>query len=224
MARLPVAILGDVHAPFHCRRSVAAAIEVIRKLRPKIVIQIGDVRDLFSYGRFPRSLNVMTPAQEIKQGTRAIEDMWRAIRAAAGKGVECFQLRGNHDERITKQILSALPEVEGVVQDLWSFEGVTTMAAEREELIIDRVVYMHGYRNFGDHVKYNLMSTVCGHSHVGGVVYLPRKDDILFELNCGYLGNPKSTALSYTKQSKISKWTRGLGVIDDLGPRFIPLE
>lgn len=222
--RLPVVILGDFHAPFHCRRSTVEAVRIIRKLKPKIVIQIGDVRDLYSYGRFPRSLNVMTPAQEIKQGTKAIEDLWWSVRDAAGKGVECWQLRGNHDMRMAKQIASSLPEVEGLMPDLWKFEGVTTMPAERDELIIEGVCYMHGYRRFGDHVRYNLMSTVCGHSHTGGVVYMPHKNHTLFELNCGYLGNPKSTALSYTAQAKISKWTHGLGVIDEYGPRFISFD
>ncbi len=106
---------------------------------------------------------------------------------------------------------------------LWEFDGVTTMGSERDELIIDGILYMHGFRKHGDHVKYNLMSTVCGHSHTGGVVFHPIKGKTLFELNAGYLGDPKSAALSYTRQSKISKWTLGLGYIDDYGPRFVPL-
>lgn len=224
MSRLPVVILGDYHAPFHCRRATAEAVAIIRKVKPKIVIQIGDARDLYSFSRFPKSLNVMTPAQEMKAGTKALEELWKSVHAAAGKGVECFMLRGNHDQRLAKQMMSALPEVEGMLPDLWKFDGVTTMPAERDELIIDGVVYMHGYRRFGDHVRYNLMSTVCGHSHTGGVVYMPHKNKTLFELNCGYLGNPKTAALSYTAQSRISKWTRGCGVIDEYGPRFISLE
>lgn len=223
MSRLPVVILGDLHAPFHCRRAVGEAIMLIRDIKPKVIVQIGDLRDMFSFGRFPRSPNVMTPRQELVQGTKVITDLWKNARAAAGKGVECYLLRGNHDERLAKMTLNALPEVEGLLPDLWQFDGVTTLPAERDELILDGVVYMHGYRNHGDHVRYNLMSTVCGHSHTGGVVYMPRKNDILFELNVGYLGNPKAVALSYTKQAKISRWTKGIGVIDDYGPRFIPL-
>ncbi len=165
----------------------------------------------------------MTPIQEIKAGTKGAEEMWAEIRAAAGRGVECFQLMGNHDSRLAKRIAEAMPEFEGLPRGLWDFHGVTTMDSERDELIIENVLYMHGYRKFGDHVKYNLMSTVCGHSHTGGVIYHPIKGRTLFELNAGYLGNPQSAAMSYTRQSKISKWTLGLGVIDQYGPRFIPL-
>tara|TARA_R110000868_G_scaffold9394_6_gene46941 strand:- start:2716 stop:3396 length:681 start_codon:yes stop_codon:yes gene_type:complete len=224
MSRLSVAILGDLHAPFHCRKSVYKVISIIRKEKPKIVIQIGDLLDLYAFSKFPKSLNVMGPAQEVKQGRKVTEDLWKEIRQAAGRQVECFQLLGNHDERLAKRIQESLPEVEGMAgTGLWSFPGVQTMEAERDELIIDGVVYMHGYRKFGDHVKYNLMSTVCGHSHQGGVVYLPIKGKTLFELNAGYLGDPKATAMTYTKQSKISRWTKGVGWIDDYGPRFIPL-
>lgn len=222
MPLLPVVVLGDVHAPFHCRPAVAEAVSIIRKIKPKLVIQIGDARDMFSYGRFPRTHNVMTPLQEIKQGTKALEDLWREVRNAAGKDVQCFQLLGNHDGRLAKRVLSALPEVDGLLPNLWQFEGVTTLPAQREELIVDSICYLHGYRRHGDHVRYNLMSTVCGHSHTGGVVYVPHKGKTLFELNAGYLGNPQSAALSYTSQSKISKWTLGVGVIDQYGPRFVP--
>lgn len=222
--RLPVVILGDLHAPFHCRKTVAKAIQLIKRLKPKLVVQIGDLYDLYSFSKFPRSLNVLTPQQEIRQGRGATEQLWEDIRAAAGRGVECFQLLGNHDERLAKRITEALPEIEGMAGlGLWSFPGVQTMESERDELIIDGVIYMHGYRRHGDHVKYNLASTVCGHSHLGGVTFHPVKGKTLFELNAGYLGDAKATAMSYTKQSKISKWTKGVGVIDQHGPRFIPL-
>lgn len=222
MSRLSVCILGDTHFPFHCRRSIAKVISLVRKEKPKLIIQIGDLRDCFSYGKFPRSYNVMTPLQEIKAGTKASEEMWAELRKAAGRGVECFQLMGNHDERVAKRMFEALPEFEGLTRGLWDFPGVQTMESERDELIIDSVVYMHGYRKHGDHVKHNLMSTVCGHSHQGGVIYHPIKGKTLFELNAGYLGDPNSTALSYTKQSRISRWTKGLGWIDAYGPRFLP--
>ncbi len=197
---------------------------LIRKLKPKVVVQLGDLYDLYSFSRFPRSLNVITPAQEIKQGRKGAEEMWKAVQQAAGKDVECWQLKGNHDARLARSIANALPEVEGMAAlGLWNFPGVTTLSAERDELILDGIVYMHGFRKFGDHVRYNLMSTVCGHSHLGGVAFLPLKNKILFELNAGYLGNPKSTALSYTQQAKISRWSKGIGFIDEHGPRFIPL-
>lgn len=178
---------------------------------------------MYAFSRFPKSLNVLTPAQEIKAGRRVTEQLWQDIRASAGKGVECFQLMGNHDQRLAKRIAEALPEVEGMVaKELWTFEGVQTMESERDELIIDNVVYMHGFRKHGDHVKYNLMSTVHGHHHTGGVIFMPIKNKILFELDVGYLGNPQTTALSYGMQSRFSKWTKGVGAIDDYGPRFIP--
>ncbi len=217
-------ILGDLHAPFHCRRVVAKAIELIKRIKPKVVVQVGDLLDFYAFSRYPRSLNLLTPQQEIKSGRRVAEDLWEDVQAAAGKKVECFQLMGNHDSRLAKRIAEALPEVEGMVpKGLWTFDGVTTIESEREELILDGVVYMHGYRKHGDHVKYNLMSTVHGHHHTGGVVFLPVKNKILFELDAGYLANFKSPAMSYGMQSRVTKWTHGVGVIDADGPRFVPL-
>lgn len=220
--------IGDVHFPFADRRALASCLRLIRKIKPTHVVQVGDLYDLYSYGRFPRSHSVMTPAQEVQRGRKMAEDFWAEVRTAAGKKVQCHQLIGNHDERIAKKVMAHLPEFEpflhGIHEQLWKFDGVKTQPSERQELILGGVCYMHGYRKHGDHVRHNLMSTVLGHLHTGGVVYYPHGKKTLFELNCGYLGDPRSTALSYTRQSlRFSKWTHGVGLIDDLGPRFISL-
>ena len=69
--------------------------------------------------------------------------------------------------------------------------------------------------------EHNLKNTVVGHSHLGGVVYRNTFNGIIWELNAGFCGDTESKALSYTPQ-RLTKWTKGFGFIDALGPRFIP--
>ena len=219
--------IGDVHFPWANRSAILRALQIARHLKPTIVLQLGDLYDLYSYSRFARSPNILTPAEEVRRGRRQAEEFWQRLRDAAGRRAQRFQLRGNHDERIAKRVLETMPELERFLDHLsalWEFDGVKTQAAERDELIIDGVCYMHGYRKHGDHVRYNLMSTVCAHSHLGGVVYLRHRTKTLFELNAGYIALASAVPMSYGKQKQITRSTPGVGVIDEYGPRFIPFK
>jgi len=156
-----------------------------------------------------------------------MEEIWERARQAAGPKTLCYQLLGNHDDRLIKRVMDSMPEAERFLdhsRELWRFKGVKTQESSRDELILDGVWYMHGYRQHGDHVKYNLMSTVVGHLHTGGVVFMRLRGKVLFELNCGHLANERAVPLSYTAQKRHSKWTTGIGVIDGEGPRFIPIK
>lgn len=218
--------IGDVHLPFANRRAILNVLKLARRLKPTRILQLGDLFDLYSFSRFARSPNLMTPAQEVRRGRQQAEELWAELRRASGSKVECFQLIGNHDERIAKRAAEAVPELERFlshVAHLWQFDGVTTQPSERHELILDGVVYMHGHRRHGEHVRYNLMSTVVGHSHVGGVVFHRQRNKTLFELNAGYLGSSSALPMSYGRQKQFSRWTTGVGLIGDDGPRFIPL-
>lgn len=220
-------VIGDTHAPYVKRRTLDAVVAFCARLKPKRIVQVGDLYDMYSSSRFPRSHNVHTPQQEITVGRKVAECFWRDLRMAAGPDVECYQLKGNHDERPAKLALSRAPELihllEKGLEALWEFDGVQTQPTERDELILDGVCFMHGYRRHGHHVTYNLMPTVVGHLHVGGTVFMRLKGKTIWELNAGYIANPEAFPMSYSRQARISRCTHGIGVIDDLGPRFVPL-
>lgn len=221
-----VLALGDVHAPFEHRRALEWAYRQADKLKPDAVIQVGDARDQFAFSRYPKILK-MDPEKELVLGTKALEKMWSRF-----KGLACYQLMGNHDDRILKKALSAAPELAPLVgktlRDLYSFDGVKTVLDGREELLLmvagRPVVFQHGHRSrLGDHARYNQTSTVVGHSHTGGVVYLRNADRGTFwELNAGFLGDVASPAFGYHAQKRFHTTTLGVGLIDELGPRFVP--
>lgn len=225
MARYPTTIaIGDTHFPFTIWKTVERIITAVEQLNPVHVVQLGDLYDMYSFAKFPRSHNVYTPVQELENGRRLAEGFWDRVKKAAPKA-KLWQVKGNHDARPFKRIIELCPEIEGnlTLDKLWKFDGVETLKDDRDDLIIDKVVYMHGFRSHGAHVIHNGMSTVCGHLHRGGVVYVRRGKESLWELNAGFCGNPHSTPLGYTPQRRLSTWTQGFGVIDEMGPRFVPL-
>jgi len=219
-------IIGDFHAPFQHQAATDFAIGVIDQVKPARVVQMGDLRDMFSASKYPRSHNLFTPKEEIDAGTKACTELWARIREAA-PGAECFQLLGNHDVRPYKRVLEACPELEMFIDlsPLYTFPGVRLVEDPREELELDGVFFHHGYMTkLGANRDFMNACSVTGHSHRAGVVYRAIwGGHTIWELNAGTLGDPESKGLSYTPQ-KHHHQTLGLGLIDRLGPRFIPYQ
>ena len=220
-------MIGDTHYPFHCKKTLGKLYTHLEKeVHGKIdaVIQVGDLYDLWSFSRWPKSQNLikMTPAEELAEARECAERMWEILHHYLPKAKK-IQLMGNHDIRWKTKLENDLPELMDFISldHLWKFPKVKTVYDVREEFVYDGVCYMHGFRSkLGDHARFNMMNTICGHSHKGGVLWVTNN---IFEANAGFMGDVACKALSYTRQ-KWSNWTRGYLIMDEFGPKFINLE
>lgn len=219
-------VIGDCHFPFANRKSLDRIYGLTAQTQPTHIVQIGDLYDAFSFSRFPHGTGKIEPAAEVQDGRFDAMKMWQTLRKLA-PGAICHQLIGNHDSRFEKIIFEKAPQLEFLIPSiraLFEFPGVITQEAENQELMINDICFMHGWRKHSDHVKNNMNSTVCGHSHTGGVAYIRIGNRVHWELNAGFIGDPNAMVFDYRKQTKFCKWTQGVGFIDVAGPRFIPFE
>lgn len=214
-------ILGDTHFPFQDNNAIDKAIALIKKMQPDYVVQVGDLYDLYSFSRYPKNPNFITPEQEMKEGRAGAELMWRRIRAASPRS-KLVQLHGNHDYRMVKYVsesaAAATHVMKKYLKEVMTFPGVQTVSDEHE---IDGIAFMHGFRKHGEHAKYNQQSTVVGHLHKPGIVYLSNRHGPYWELNVGWLGDYRHEVFSYAAQKRMHGMLVGVGVIDELGPRFV---
>lgn len=220
-----IVCLGDTHHPFADKRALEWAYQVISRLKPSIVIQMGDLHDMFSWSKFPSSQLHFTAKGEIERAFDDAKAMWSKVRELV-PDAKLYQLRGNHDLRPLKRLIEAAPALEVFIEldRFYTFPGVELIGDAREELVIDGIAFLHGYKSrLGDHANYMLHNAVVGHSHRGGVAYRRVRGKTLWELNCGYLADPTTKGFTYTPQ-KIVDWTQGVGIIDSLGPRFAPFS
>ena len=229
-----ILVLGDTHFPWVSVDALSAVYQFIDQ-NPDItlVIQLGDLYDMFSWAKFPRSHLIYAPNQELEVGRKMAEEMWTTIRRMLPKA-RLVQILGNHDIRPIKKCLELAPELEPFLQfkQIFQFSGVELVEDVREPFKVDGISFIHGHLSgLGAHARKYLRSVVCGHTHRGGVATIPMGEDggegpdaprTLFELNAGFLGDPLSRPLSY-RPTKINEWTIGFGYIDEWGPRFIPL-
>jgi len=220
------AILSDTHWPFHMQRVVDLFIEYVADVKPEWVILNGDARDRYAHAKFPRSHNIFKPEEEEALSKSQNLAFWEAIKKVSPRS-RCVQTLGNHDIRPLKQSLGQYPEaytwIEKGLRESYEAPGVEIIYDHRQELFLaDDLAVFHGYKTqLGSHRDFTMMNVVTGHSHLGGVSYRQIKGKVLWELNCGYAGDPAAKGLTYTGQ-KITNWTHGFGAIDKRGPRFIP--
>lgn len=221
-------VLGDIHFPWHHEAALQQALALIKTIRPEYVVQEGDLYDQYSFSKYPRSINLMTPEAELLMARGQAEEMWKKVQENA-PGAKCFQLWGNHDSRAMRRTLDHLPEAEGFVargmRDLMSFPGVTLIEDGATELVIDGILYTHTPLSRPGATMNELgRSCVVGHTHVGGVTTKGYEGNITWELNAGWLGNRRAPCFSYHSRRRAHRTTLGIGVVDAFGPRFLPFE
>lgn len=218
-----MAILGDCHAPWVEQRVIDKFVSYCESTKPDVIIQVGDLYDLFAQSKYARTHSLCTPTEEIKMARKWATIFWHDIRKVSPKS-HLYQLIGNHDERAKKRMLEKCPELEPFFdfKSPYRFDGVVTQESQRDVLVLDGTVIQHGhYSRLGQHCQYNLAPTIVGHTHKGGVFYMPLKDRMIFELNVGFAASIEAVPMRYSA-STITKWTHGFGVVDEHGPRFIP--
>lgn len=219
-----ILIIGDLHFPFHHAKCLEAIHEFCKETQPNFIVQIGDLYDMYSHAKFPRSHNLFTAKEEEKMARSLASKMWQRFQLDSPES-KCIQILGNHDVRPTKRVIEVLPQMEHWVEryfeELMSFENVQSILNPREEFKIEDIVFIHGYANkLGDHRDHFLGNTVVGHTHLGGVSFRQLQDKNVWELNVGFCGNQFAKGLSYTP-TKTVKWTLGWGLVDSYGARFI---
>jgi hypothetical protein len=223
--------VGDTHHGYVHPDNMSRALEIADREQPAIIFQMGDLYDLYNMSRYPRSLNLVTPLDELIEARAAAEAMWVGFRMASPKS-RLIQLWGNHDDRLSKLVATKAPELEAFLQimdykSFWRFEGVETAESSDVEVIVEHPVhgdiwFHHGHKTkIGEHADYNLANTVTGHLHRGGTIFRGFRDRTLWELNTGYLADQRQRPMQYNAQQN-SNTTPGVGLIDNDGPRFIP--
>ena len=221
-----VLILGDLHFPFHHRVALNRVLDRLQDKKFDVVVQIGDLLDQYCFSNFTKK-NILKPDREIKFGRELAQNLWFNIHRFQKKALK-YQILGNHDVRLIKRAEEKLPEAQDLIKhtmnELYRFDHVKTITDPRDELIIDNIIYTHGYASkIGDHVKKLHLSVVHGHRHRGEVTFIPIRNKTLFELDVGYLADSKREPLGYLP-TRTNNWTLGWGEIDEFGPRFIPIK
>lgn len=216
-----VLTFSDSHCPFQDKKAFKAIIKVAEEKRPDVIVANGDVYDLLAFSKYPRNPYLITPEQEITKARYLLEQLFYDLNKASPKS-KIFITRGNHSMRLHKRVLEKLPELLGVFDfdSLWKFEKVETIMDPREPLIIDDVIYVHGWLSRpGATLDYLQQSCTIGHLHKAYIIYKKIRNKVIWEANSGHTSNPLGIGMSYMP-SKITNSVTSFLYKDDIGPRI----
>lgn len=212
-----VIVASDLHA-WPGDRSVAfdALVELIKDLKPSMVIANGDSLDNASISRHPPIgwQSVPTVAEELD----AAKELHAELVSASPIGIPLVWLYGNHCLRFNSRLAAEAPEFKGVpgtsLEDHfpeWDF--AMSMHLNRHTVV------MHSWHN-GIHSAYNNalksgVNTVTGHTHRLQAVQWADYNGIRWGIECGTLSEfgPEQGKFHYTLDRPVN-WSQGFSVLN----------
>lgn len=221
-----VIVASDLHA-WPGDRSVAfqALVELVKELKPSLVIANGDSVDMASISRHPPIgwQSVPTVVEELD----AAKELHGELENAAPAGTPLVWLYGNHCMRFNSRLAAEAPEFRGVpgasLEDhfpAWDF--AMSMHLNKHTVV------MHSWHN-GVHSAYNNalksgVSTVTGHTHRLQAVQWADYNGLRWGIECGTLSNfgPDEPKFHYTLDRPVN-WSQGFAVLN-FAPNGMLLE
>jgi predicted phosphodiesterase len=214
-----VMAIGDMHFPYTDEDKLEKLYVQIRKEKPDVVVQLGDLYDQYNNSRYDRDLNLVSPKEERVLARAMGELFWETVQTIV-PDAECYQLLGNHDIRMLKNTGRKNPEILDIIQEthqaMYSFKGVTTVGnSDRDFLVIDGVVYCHGWQARHTAHFFEYGKVIRAHDHK---VWERRERSIktgrrvVFEYSCGTFADASSIPLSYTA-SMLTNWEAGYTIV-----------
>jgi len=226
-----IAVINDVHVPFHDEQAVNLAFQVIDAATPELIIINGDFIDFFAISRFDKNpRRKLMLGEEIKEARKLLNRMVSRFDPEAWVFV-----MGNHEDRLKSYLWHRAPELFGL--DELSVEHLLGLR-ERENFIVlnykdtpmpvgydvaPTVHFQEFFVSHGDKIRLSgntvnlarsvflriLRNAVLGHWHRG---------DVYIQMD--YLGKAKGCwivpCLSYQRPHWDSGriWSQGLCIIE----------
>jgi predicted phosphodiesterase len=177
-----IAVLSDLHVPFHDEEALEAALRFLGRFRPHVLGILGDAVDFYQLSRFDRD-----PARrfQLAEDVRLAGRVIRRIVEAAGEPKVRFWVDGNHEDRLRRFIWARAPELhDWPGLSVHTVLGLEELGFEvvpyydpvnqtgRPGYILNGWIFTHGIftRKGGGntaraHLEHFMASGVCGHSH-----------------------------------------------------------
>lgn len=224
-----VVVLGDMHFPKHCQRSLDIVLETVSQLSPKQIILNGDTVDMLAVSRFPKDIrHNYTLLDERTEYQKFLKDL-----VSVSNGAEIVETHANHsgngtDGRWFRYLSERLGELSSLpdIQEKLSYQNVFIGEFQKYVTHCDYVevcpdlVVTHGdvvrknggYSARGMIDKY-YQSLIMGHTHrlgmtaqrLPGIGSKQEKQIYAWEMGCTCDLNPI--------YASAPNWQNGFGII-----------
>lgn len=109
-----IVIGSDIHIPFQDDEAVRAFVDYCTTLKPKYIVLNGDILDMYRLSKFAKGEG-RNPKYEIEM----CRELLKTLRDACPDS-KIFYVIGNHETRYEKYILERAPEIESLMDDIFT--------------------------------------------------------------------------------------------------------
>ena len=141
-----VAVLSDLHVPYHSMVAVKAAVDYCMKKKPSTVVLNGDVADFYSISRHQKDPS----KRDLEQEITAVREMLAWIRYQFGKKCRIVYKIGNHEDRWAHYLWNCAPEIShsprmDVKEWLDAEKYGIEMVGEQRPIMVGKLPVFHGH-------------------------------------------------------------------------------
>lgn len=208
--------VSDVHAPYHCERSVQALEEWVKRRRKPFdeVILNGDGVDMYAASKFSKSpKRKALVAEEVEEALPVL----KRLRALGRRGT---YILGNHEIRYDALVRSSAPMLEGItnLHKLLELDRWDRMVPYKRQYRIGKCYFTHDLGSYGINAVRNAIrdsqhSIFIGHVHRMQIEYTGNLvEERRVGASFGWLGD--ESEIDYAHQHQIAQWQKGFGHIE----------
>lgn len=223
-----IAVLSDVHVPFHDAKSYELFIKVAKSWKPDILVIIGDFCDFHAVSSHLKTPGHESFLQEVLVANKELDKITDLAKRT-------IFTAGNHCNRLERFLKERAPELYGIV----SVEELLELKRRKieyypyqQEVTVGNVSFVHDLGYAGVNASRQMAAAypgniVFGHTHRFNSFTMGNlKHETYTAWNIGWLGDPKK--IDYLPSVKVkTDWTKGFMLIymDDSGnPFFHPCK
>lgn len=198
-----ILFISDLHAPYHHPDALAFLKALKKKIRPTLVVCVGDMLDFHSVSYHEHDADLMGPKAELAAGQQFVQELSKIF-------PQMYITVGNHDALPVRKLKSAgLPiQMLKSYKDIylapegWAF--VESLTIEVEDKYTPDIFVNHGLaKNVLAVAMQRGQCVFQGHFHQSfDIGYAGNPHNLLFGVNTGCLIDSKSPAFNYNKTQK----------------------
>ena len=205
-----IVIGSDIHIPFQDDEAVRAFVDYCTDLQPKYIVLNGDILDMYRLSKFAKGEG-RNPKYEIEM----CRELLKTLRDACPDS-EIYYVIGNHETRYEKYILERAPEIESLMDDIFTLiqtekykvTGVSSLNFSNQFIVthgtfVAKYSGMSAIREFMN----TFMSGASGHTHKLAKFSIRKRNREFFWLETGCLCGLDPEYMLYPD------WQQGFGVV-----------
>jgi len=201
-----LAVLSDIHVPYHSIEAVTAAFDKIKEEKPDAILLNGDTIDFYGLSRFMKDPRKRSVAHELL----AVNDFLDVLQQFGAKII--YKL-GNHDERYEHYLMHKAPELLGISD--FKFENLLKAKERGMQVIGEKRI-----------IKANKLNIIHGHEYpsVFSPVNIARGLYMKGKVSAMQGHNHQVSEHTETDMNGEIVTTWSLGCLCELNPAYMPLN